>query len=154
MKFFFHIYNYRLIKNKKKSFLIIWIFLYITFLIFKSYFWNIPKEYHFKYGIVLILFMERSIEELLGRTEIQKVSKVTSKVFHVIHSRWPINPLEVAEHMQDRGKVKTLSAKYLYHFKKLAKKELIHIKKVGNTYIAWPAEIEKLRVIHELLKGI
>lgn len=98
--------------------------------------------------------MERNIEELLGRMETEKVSKVTSKVFHVIHSRWPINPSEVAEHMQDKGKVKTLSAKYLYHFKKLAKKELIHIKKIGNTYIAWPAEIEKLRTIHELLKGM
>jgi hypothetical protein len=31
---------------------------------------------------------------------------------------------------------------------------LIDVKKVGNTYIAWPTEIEKLRVIHELLKGV
>ncbi len=98
--------------------------------------------------------MEKGIEELLGRIEVGEISKVTSKVFKVIHSRWPINPLEVAEHLGDDGKVKTLSAKYLYHFKKLAKTELIHMKKIGNTYIAWPAEIERLRVIHELLKGI
>lgn len=96
--------------------------------------------------------MEKGIEELFGRVEVEKVSKVTSKVFKVIHSRWPINPLEVAEHLNEKGKVKTLSAKYLYHFKKLAKKELIHMKKVGNTYIAWPAEIERLRFIQELLK--
>lgn len=98
--------------------------------------------------------MERNIEDFFGRIEIGDVSKVTSRVFKVIHSSWPINPLEVAEHLKERGKVKTLSARYLYHFKKLAKKELIHMKKIGNTYIAWPAEIERLRVIHELLKGV
>ena len=95
-----------------------------------------------------------TFEELLGNAKVEKVSGSTTKVFQIIHSKWPINPLEVAEHLGDNGKVKTLSAKYLYHFKKLAKKELIQMKKVGNTYIAWPAEIEKLRVIHELLKGI
>jgi hypothetical protein len=71
-----------------------------------------------------------------------------------VHSRWPINPLEVAQELNDKGNVKTLSAKYLYHFKKLNKSKLIMIKKLGNTYVAWPADIEKLRVIHELIKSI
>ena len=98
--------------------------------------------------------MEKTFEELLGEVKVEKVSKLTAKVFNVIHEKWPVNPLEVAEILDDRGKEKTLSAKYLYHFKKLAKKGLVKIKKIGNTYIAWPAEIEKLRVIHELLKGV
>jgi len=98
--------------------------------------------------------MKKTFEELLGETRVEKVSKSTAKVFEVIHSKWPINPLEVAEVLNDNGKVKTLSAKYLYHFKKLNKTGLIRMKKVGNTYIAWPVEVEKFRVIHDLLKGI
>jgi hypothetical protein len=30
--------------------------------------------------------------------------------------------------------------------------DLIEMKKTGNTYIAWPMDMEKLRVIHEMLK--
>ena len=85
-------------------------------------------------------------------SEKKEISKVAARVFQIIHSNWPINPLEVAEYLGDKGKVKSLSAKYLYHFKKLNKKELVHMKRVGNTYIAWPAEIERLRFIQELLK--
>ena len=81
-------------------------------------------------------------------------NKVSTKVFEVIHAKWPVNPLEVAKNLGDKGKIKTLSAKYLYHFKKLAQKESIHLKKVGNTYIAWPNDVEKLRVINEMLKGV
>lgn len=76
----------------------------------------------------------------------------TLKVFKLICSRWPLNPLEVAKELGENGKSKTLSAKYLYHFRKLKGLDLIEMKKVGNTYIAWPIDIEKLRVIHELLK--
>ncbi|MFH8086581.1 MAG: hypothetical protein QW609_02050 [Candidatus Aenigmatarchaeota archaeon] len=98
--------------------------------------------------------MEKTFEEMLESVRVKKVSQITAKVFEIIHSRWPTNPLEVAEILGDRGKEKTLSAKYLYHFRKLKEMGLIDMKKVGNTYIAWPTEIEKLRVVHELLKGL
>ena len=99
--------------------------------------------------------MERlSFEELLGKANVEKISTSTVKVFNIIHSHWPINPLEVAQVLNDNGKEKTLSAKYLYHFKKLSDKGSIRMKKIGNTYIAWPVAIEKLRVIHDLLKGV
>jgi hypothetical protein len=120
----------------------------------KEFIWNIPKNISFLCRIIQNYSMDKTFEELLGDVKVEKISDATAKVFRVIHSKWPVNPNEVAEIMGDNGKAKTLSAKYLYHFKKLAKKELIHMKKVGNTYIAWPAEIEKLRVIHELLRGI
>ncbi|MEM5793674.1 MAG: hypothetical protein QXS48_04655 [Candidatus Aenigmatarchaeota archaeon] len=98
--------------------------------------------------------MEKTFEEMLESVRVKKVSQLTAKVFEIIHSRWPTNPLEVAEILGDKGKEKTLSAKYLYHFRKLKEMGLIDMKKVGNTYIAWPTEIEKLRVVHELLKGL
>jgi len=98
--------------------------------------------------------MKKDLEEMLESVKLKKVSQLTAKVFEIIHSRWPTNPLEVAEILGDKGKEKTLSAKYLYHFRKLKEMKLIDMKKVGNTYIAWPTEIEKLRVVHELLKGL
>lgn len=98
--------------------------------------------------------MEKTLGEMLESVRMKKVSNVTAKVFEIIHSRWPTNPLEVAEVLGEKGKEKTLSAKYLYHFRKLKEIGLIDMKKVGNTYIAWPTEIEKLRVVHELLKGL
>ena len=81
-----------------------------------------------------------------------ELGTVSLKVFKTICDKWPTNPLEVAKGHNDNGKVKSLSAKYLYHFKKLEKAELVYMKKIGNTYIAWPADMEKLRVIHELLR--
>uniref|UniRef100_A0A7C3SR57 ArsR family transcriptional regulator n=1 Tax=Dictyoglomus turgidum TaxID=513050 RepID=A0A7C3SR57_9BACT len=102
----------------------------------------------------ILKIMEETFEESMEKIKVRKISSITAKVFDIIHSRWPTNPLEVASILGDKGKEKTLSAKYLYHFRKLKKMGLIDIKKVGNTYIAWPTEIEKLRVIHELLKGV
>jgi len=80
------------------------------------------------------------------------ISDLTLRVFKIICSKWPANPAEVAKELGENGKNKTLSAKYLYHFRKLKKSDLIEMKRVGNTYIAWPIDIEKLRIIHELLK--
>lgn len=82
----------------------------------------------------------------------RRMGKSTLKVFKIICSRWPLNPLGVAKEVGENGKSKTLSAKYLYHFRKLKALDLIEMKKTGNTYIAWPIDIEKLRLIHELLK--
>lgn len=98
--------------------------------------------------------MKSVYKHFLKEGEDKKLSGVSSRVFQAVHARWPINPLEVAGALGDRGDPKKLSAKYLYHFKKLNERKLIVMKKLGNTYVAWPADIEKLRVIHELLKGV
>lgn len=83
--------------------------------------------------------------------EATELKEPTSQILNTIKEKWPTNPLEVAKELGDSGKPKTLSAKYLYHFKKLHSLELIHLKKVGNTHIAWPADIEKLRLVHEMV---
>jgi hypothetical protein len=82
----------------------------------------------------------------------REMGNSTLKVFKTICSKWPMNPLEVAKELGENGKSKTLSAKYLYHFRKLKAIDLIEMKRVGNTYIAWPIDIEKLRLIHELIR--
>lgn len=91
-------------------------------------------------------------EEIFAEKKERKMSNTTKRIYEIIRTGWPINPLEVAELIGDNGKIKTLSAKYLYHFKKLRDIGLIKMKKIGNTYIAWPVEIEKIRVIHEIIK--
>ncbi|MEM5772704.1 MAG: hypothetical protein QXL86_00525 [Candidatus Aenigmatarchaeota archaeon] len=98
--------------------------------------------------------MEKTLEWLTLEEKIKKLSINSAKVFEVISRNWPTNPLEVAKFLGDDGDKKSLSAKYLYHFKKLYKFKLIRMKKIGNTYIAWPIEIEKLRIMKEFLSGV
>jgi len=98
--------------------------------------------------------MEKVFEWLTPEEKLKKLSKSTTRVFNVIREIWPVNPLEVAKFLNDDGDIKSLSAKYLYHFKKLYKLKLIRMKKIGNTYIAWPIEIEKLRIMNEILEGV
>ena len=56
--------------------------------------------------------------ELFGKEQ-KEIGDFSLKVFEVIKEKWPTNPLEVARIFNDKGNVKSLSAKYLYHFKKL-----------------------------------
>ena len=77
------------------------------------------------------------------------LSKSTAKVFTIIDSKWPINAVEVADILGDSGSAKSLSAKYLYHFKKLKERGLIVMKRIGSSYIAWPTDVEKLRLSGE-----
>ncbi len=94
--------------------------------------------------------MSESFSPVNKRTP--KLGEVSRNVLEVIHRSWPVNPLDVANELGEAGKNKTLSSKYLYHFRKLKDKELIQVKKTGNTYVAWPIDMEKLRVIHEMLR--
>lgn len=82
----------------------------------------------------------------------EKLGDVTKNVLDVICKEWPANPFDVGRHLGENGKNKTISSKYLYHFRKLKQLELIEIKRTGNTYVAWPMDMEKLRVIHEMLR--
>jgi hypothetical protein len=98
--------------------------------------------------------MPKELEGIIrkGLRKERRMSESTLRVFKIICSKWPLNPLEVAKELGEDGKSKTLSAKYLYHFRKLKGMDLIEMKKLGNTYIVWPIDIEKLRVIHEMLR--
>ena len=88
------------------------------------------------------------------RKQESEISEFTLRILEVIKRKWPANPLDVARELGDEGDIRALSARYLYHFRKLKKMELIDMKKIGNSHIAWPIEMEKLRVVHELLKGV
>jgi len=92
--------------------------------------------------------------EKISRKSKKHLTKSTNSVFEAINNKWPTNPLEIAQELGEtpKGNVKRLSSKYVYHFKKLKKLGLIDMKKLGNTYVAWPMDMEKLRVLHEIIR--
>jgi len=81
-----------------------------------------------------------------------KVGEKSMRVLEAIRHNWPTNPYEVAGRMGERGDLKHLSARLLYHFRRLNDGGYIMMKKIGNTFVVWPADIEKLRIIHELVR--
>ena len=72
-------------------------------------------------------------------------------IFSIIHRSWPIHASGICRELGIKDSVSNIS-KVLYHMKKLEKQGEINVKKVDRALTAWPSEIERLRVIHELIK--
>jgi hypothetical protein len=76
----------------------------------------------------------------------------------VIEENWPISVTEITKKLgifkkgMDERKRKASIGKISYHIKKLKDEEKIMTKKIGQTVIIWPTEIEKLRVLHEMMR--
>jgi predicted ArsR family transcriptional regulator len=81
--------------------------------------------------------------------------KTREKILEIIQSRWPVHATEIAKHLKleilhfDHQKKHV--ARINYHLKKLEREGLIYTKKVGQATVCWPIEIEKIRVIQEML---
>mgnify|MGYP001593858205 CR=1 FL=1 len=75
-----------------------------------------------------------------------------------IEKEWPTSVTHIAKHLGlyigklSEKERKSIVAKIVYHVRKLEKEEEIRLKKIGKTTIVWPNEIEKLRVLYEILK--
>jgi len=73
-------------------------------------------------------------------------------VLKIITDNWPVHVREVAKLLDlDPLDISNVS-KIRYHFKSLEKQEKIRTKKIGKALVAWPYEMEKLRIIHELIR--
>ena len=73
------------------------------------------------------------------------------EILNRIERNWPTHVKELVRDMGfdvDNTNIK----KFSYHVHELKKQEKVHIKKIGNALVVWPAEMERLRFIHELLK--
>lgn len=87
-----------------------------------------------------------------------KGKQLRKKILEVIENEWPVSITQIASHLglykrkMGEKKRKAIIAKVVYHVRKLDKEERVRIKKIGQTVIVWPHEIEKLRVIHEMIK--
>jgi len=77
------------------------------------------------------------------------------EIFHVIKGDWPTHVSAVARALdlfpdgQDGDKA--VISKVKYHFDQLARDDKITVKKIDRALVAWPQEVEKYRMIHEIL---
>ena len=81
-----------------------------------------------------------------------KKQKTRHLVLKIIEEEWPTNVSLVTEKLGHLNGAKSSIANVKYHFDQLHKHQKIRMKKIGRNLVAWPFEIEKLRIIHELLK--
>lgn len=86
---------------------------------------------------------------LLGETE--------KRVFEFVLESWPVGPLEVALHFRHDVSTaeskKRASTKFSYYLKKLVEKRLLFSKRMGNSLVVWPVEVEKYRAFHSILNS-
>ncbi|MBI2076139.1 MAG: hypothetical protein HYT72_02735 [Candidatus Aenigmarchaeota archaeon] len=78
--------------------------------------------------------------------------KTRDLVLRAIENEWPLSVSHVAKKLNETNGQKYTIQSVKYHFDSLAEKGDIRLKKIGRNLVAWPAEIEKLRMIHELLR--
>ncbi|MFH0876192.1 MAG: hypothetical protein V1859_09720 [archaeon] len=75
---------------------------------------------------------------------------LTQKVYHIISKKWPIHPSGVCRELEIPLNSSNIS-KIKYHFDILKKQNKIHTKKMDRALVAWPRDIEKLRIMHEMM---
>ncbi len=86
------------------------------------------------------------------------MKELRDNIIVIIEKNWPVSVTEIAFHLglfrkgMNEKKRKAAIGKVIYHIKKLKEINKINTKKIGQTVIIWPTEIEKLRVMNELMK--
>jgi predicted transcriptional regulator len=86
------------------------------------------------------------------------MEKIRDKVMVVIEKNWPVSVTEIAENLgifkkgMNEKKRKAAIGKIIYHIRKLEESDKIMTKKIGQTVIIWPYDVDKIRVLHELIK--
>lgn len=80
--------------------------------------------------------------------------ELREKIFEIISTKWPTYVRGVIEELGwDRENISNVT-KVKYHFDQLARERRMVIKKIDRALVAWPAEIERLRVVHDFIKGM
>jgi len=85
------------------------------------------------------------------------MEKIRDEIMTIVEKEWPVSVTEIAERLGifKRGMIekkrKAVIGKIIYHVKKLKDEEKIDTKKIGQTVIIWPFEINKLRFLHDML---
>ena len=76
------------------------------------------------------------------------------RIYEIISTRWPTYVRDVIEELGwDRENISNVT-KVKYHFDQLARVGRIKVKRIDRALVAWPAEIERLRVVHDFIKGL
>ena len=80
--------------------------------------------------------------------------ELREKIYEIISTKWPTYVRDVIEELGwDRENISNVT-KVKYHFDQLAREGRIRVKKIDRALVAWPAEIERLRVVHDLVRGL
>ena len=79
--------------------------------------------------------------------------KLNTEVYRLIRENWPIHPSDVCRKLNLELNISNIS-KIKYHFDVLRKKNRIITKKIDRALVAWPTDMEKLRVIHDFMIDI
>ena len=86
------------------------------------------------------------------------MEKLREEIMIIVENEWPVSVTEIAKHLKifkngmNEKKRKASVGKILYHVKKLKEKEKIDTKKIGQTVVIWPQEVNKLRFLHEMMR--
>lgn len=87
-----------------------------------------------------------------------KGKELRKKILEIIEEEWPISVTQIAldlghyKKKMTEKKRKAVVGKIVYHVRKLEKQEKVRTKKIGQAVVIWPHEIEKIRVVHEMLR--
>jgi len=85
----------------------------------------------------------------------QLLNHPRDKILEVIESSWPIHATGIAQHLGyeiTEENQKRVLGKIKYHIDILEKQEKVLAKKIAGAKVVWPHEIEKIRLVHEMLK--
>lgn len=80
--------------------------------------------------------------------------ELREKIFEIISNKWPTYVRGVIEELGwDRENISNVT-KVKYHFDQLAREGRIRVKRIDRALVAWPADVERLRVVHDFIKGM
>ncbi len=73
------------------------------------------------------------------------------EILNIIEHNWPTHIKEIVATMNYELNNSNIK-KVAYHVKQLQREEKIRVKRIGQALVVWPYEIEKLRVLYEMLR--
>ena len=80
-----------------------------------------------------------------------KGKELRKRAMELIEHRWPVHVKELVRELGlevNNTNIKKIS----YHVKELEKAEKVRTKRIGKALIAWPHDMERLRVIYDLIR--
>lgn len=77
--------------------------------------------------------------------------KLKEKILQAVYKNWPIHASGICKQLHIEATIANIS-KVSYHLKNLEKEGKIHLKRIDRASVSWPREMEKLRIIHEMLQ--
>lgn len=80
--------------------------------------------------------------------------ELREKIFEIIATQWPTHVSGVIEKLGwDKNNISNVT-KIKYHFDQLARDRRITVKKIDRALVAWPADVERLRVVQDFIRGM